>query len=157
MSDQDEICVREFQISDLQKVFDLIWETVNTCYPAVYSPEAITYWDDLHTKKKILKDSRENYVIVLEKDGRIVGTGTLVKDLIGRVYVKPREQGKGFGKLIMQKLEDKAKESGVKIVILYASLVSKKFYDAVGYETIREAFVEVKGKRLDYFDMEKTI
>ena len=157
MPDQDEIRIREFQISDLQEVFDLIWDTVNTCYPAVYSPEAITYWEDIHTKEKIQNDAKTGCVLVLRKNDVIIATGTLVNDRIGRVYVEPKEQGKGFGKLIMQKLQEKAKENGLRKVILHASLVSKKFYDSLGYETIRATFLEVKGKKLDYFDMEKAV
>ena len=157
MSQKEQIRIREFSPSDLQKVFGLIWKTINTCYPAVYSPEAITYWEDIHTEEKILSDAKSGSILVLESQGSIVATGTLLGYRIGRVYVQPEKQGSGFGKLIMQELENKAKQKGLKEVKLYSSLVSKKFYDCLGYKTIRETFLEIKGKRLDYYDMKKTL
>ena len=157
MPQKDQIRIREFRPSDLQKVLELIWNTINTCYPAVYSPEAISYWEDIHTGEKILSDAKSGCVLVLENGGSIIATGTLLGYRISRVYVQPDRQGGGFGKLIMQELENKAKQKGLKEVKLYSSVVSKKFYDCLGYETIRETFLEIKGKRLDYYDMKKTL
>ncbi len=157
MPQKDQIKIREFRPPDLQKVLGLIWKTINTCYPAVYSPEAITYWEDIHTEEKISEDAEKGCILVLEINRCIVATGTLLGHRISRVYVQPDRQGRGFGKLIMQELENKARQKGLKEVKLYASLVSKKFYDAIDYETIREAFLEIKGKRLDYYDMKKKL
>jgi len=157
MAGQDDILVREFEACDVKKTLELIWETINTCYPAVYSPEAITYWEDIHTEEKILSDAKTGTIIVLESRDSIVATGTLLGHRISRVYVQPDKQGQGFGKIIMRDLEEKAKQKGLAEVKLYASLVSKKFYDAIGYETIRKTFLEIKGRRLDYFDMKKRL
>ena len=75
-----------------------------------------------------------------------------------RVFVEPAFQKRGFGKLIMQKLEEKAISQGIKIVKLDASLPSKKFYDSLGYVTLEKTFLEVEnGKKLDYYKMEKSL
>lgn len=75
-----------------------------------------------------------------------------------RVFVEPAFQKRGFGKLIMQKLEEKALSEGISVVKLDASLPSKKFYDSLGYVTLEETFLEVENnKRLDYYKMEKSL
>jgi predicted GNAT family N-acyltransferase len=75
-----------------------------------------------------------------------------------RVFVEPALQKRGLGKLIMQKLEEKALSSAISIVKLDASLPSKKFYDSLGYVTLEETFLEVEnGKKLDYYKMEKSL
>jgi GNAT superfamily N-acetyltransferase len=94
----------------------------------------------------------------LEKDNQIIGIGTLLGDEIMRVFVDPAFQKRGFGKLIMQKLEEKALSAGIDIVKLDASLPSKKFYDSLAYVTLEKTFLEVENnERLDYYKMEKLL
>jgi ribosomal protein S18 acetylase RimI-like enzyme len=58
----------------------------------------------------------------------------------------------------MSKLEKKAGSNGFDTVVLDSSLVSKRFYDDLGYEKVREAFIELpNGKRLDYYEMKRSL
>ena len=75
-----------------------------------------------------------------------------------RVFVNPKLQKRGLGKLIMNKLEDKAVSTGVEKVNLDASLPSKKFYDSLGYKTCEKTYVKLKnGKKLHYYKMDKVL
>jgi ribosomal protein S18 acetylase RimI-like enzyme len=75
-----------------------------------------------------------------------------------RVFVNPKFQKQGLGKLIMRKLEDKALSSGLRKVKLDASLPSKKFYDSLGYKTCEKTYVKLKnGKKLHYYKMDKVL
>ena len=94
----------------------------------------------------------------MEKDNQIIGTGTIVDNHMMRVFVNLVFQKQGFGKLIMLKLEERAASLGIDIVILDASIPSKKFYDSLGYQTLEETFIPVEnGKRLDFYRMEKAL
>lgn len=153
-----DITIRRFKSSDLDTVTGLIQNTVDVCYSGVYSKEAVRFFKDWHCDENVLKDAKEGYTIVLERDSRIIGTGTIVGDEIKRVFVEPAFQKNGFGKILMQKLEGKALLAGVGVVKLDASLPSKKFYDSLGYVTLEETFLEVEnGKRLDYYKMQKSV
>jgi N-acetylglutamate synthase-like GNAT family acetyltransferase len=150
--------IREFEKSDIGKVKDLIHRTIDVCYKKDYCDEAIVFFKEWHCDEHIFKDVRAGCMIVLEDDGKIVGTGAVNDGEIKRVFVEPALQGKGFGKLIMQKLEERAVLDGLDVVRLDASLTSRKFYDLLGYITIRKAFRNVEnGKRLDYYVMEKSL
>jgi GNAT superfamily N-acetyltransferase len=106
----------------------------------------------------ILEDAKEGYTILLYEDTRIVGTGTIVDEDIKRVFVDPAFQRRGFGRLIMRKLEERVVSAGIDVVKLDASLPSKTFYDALGYVTLEKAFREVgNNKRLDFYKMEKAL
>jgi GNAT superfamily N-acetyltransferase len=95
---------------------------------------------------------------VLDKAGRILGTGTVVGDEIKRVFVDPTFQKQGFGRRIVQHLEEAAALQGAKTVKLDASLPSKAFYDGLGYATVEAAFLPVEnGRRLDFFKMQKPL
>jgi citrate lyase synthetase len=128
------------------------------CYSDVYSKEAVRFFKDWHCDENVLKDANEGYTIVLEKDSRIIGTGSVAGNEIRRVFVEPAFQKNGFGKVIMRKLEEKALLASIGIVKLCASLPAKKFYDSLGYVTLEETFLEVENnKKLDYYKMEKLL
>jgi GNAT superfamily N-acetyltransferase len=150
--------IREFKKTDLAAVRNLVDKTIDICYSNIYCDEAVQFFKGWHHNNKILNNAKEGYTIVLERDGRIVGTGTVVGDEIARVFVEPGSQKCGIGKLIMQKLEEKALSQGIHIVKLDASLPSKKFYDLLGYVTLEETFLEVENdKKLHYYKMEKSL
>ena len=94
----------------------------------------------------------------MEKNNHIIGTGTIIDNHIMRVFVNPKFQKRGLGKLIMNKLEGKAISSGVNKVKLDASLPSKKFYDTLGYKTCEKTYVKLEnGKKLHYCKMDKML
>ena len=158
MPKPDNVSIRKFKTSDLDTARDLIRNTIDVCYSGVYSEEAVRFFEGWHCDENILKDANEGHTIVLEKDGRIIGTGTIIGNEIKGVFVEPAFQKYGFGKLLMQKLEEKAFSAGIRVVKLDASLPSKKFYDSLGYITVEKTFLEVENsKRLDYYKMEKSL
>ncbi len=158
MSKRKNISIREFKPSDLGVVKNLINSTVETCYPDAYVKESIQFFKDWHCDENILKHSKEGYTIVLEKNSDIVGTGTIVGDEIMRVFVGPAFQTRGFGKLIIRKLEEKAVSLGIDVVKLDATIPSKKFYDSLGYVTLEETYLDVaNNKRLDFYKMKKSL
>jgi GNAT superfamily N-acetyltransferase len=153
-----DITIRKFTPSDLDTVRALIQRTIDVCYSGIYPEEAVWYFKAWHCDENILRDAKEGYIILLEKDRRVIGTGTVVSNEIKRVFVEPELQKQGFGKLIMQRLEEEAISAGVSVFKLDASLPSKRFYDSLGYVTLEEAFLEVEnGKKLDYYKMERSL
>ncbi len=150
--------IRKFASSDLRAVKRLIRRTINICYSPVYPKEVIKYFHDYHNDETILRDAKEGYTVVLEKNNRIIGTGTIVANHIWRVFINPALQKQGFGKLIMRKLEAKAILNKIGLTKLNASLPSKKFYDSLGYSTSRKTFLKVENsKKLNYYKMNKSL
>ena len=158
MFEDNGICIRSFELSDLVSVKNLIYRTIDVSYSTFYNDDAIAFFRNHHCNDNILKDSGEGYTIVLEKDNRIIGTGTILGDEIKRVFVDPEFQKRGFGKHVMRNLEAKAISLRINRVKLDASLPAKRFYDSLGYLTLETTFLEVdNGKRLDYYKMEKPL
>ena len=154
MPGKNNIKMRKFKLSDLDTVRDLIHNTIDINYSRAYSAESIKYFKDYHNDKNILKDAKEGYIIVLESNNQIIGTGTIINDYITRVFVNPKFHKQGLGKLIMMKLQTKALSAGIKTVKLDSTLTAKKFYDSLGYKTIKKTFVKVEnGKKLYYYKM----
>jgi GNAT superfamily N-acetyltransferase len=158
MSEHDHILTRVFRPSDLTAITSLVQTTIDACYPQVYPKEAVQFFKDWHCDEKILKNAGEGYTILAHQGARIVGTGTIVDDEVMRVFVDPAFQGRGFGRLIMQELEERAVSNNIAVIRLDASLPAKTFYDALGYATLERAFRDVgNGRRLDFYKMEKAL
>jgi N-acetylglutamate synthase-like GNAT family acetyltransferase len=158
MTIQRNIQIRRFKRGDLPEVKKLIYNTIDICYAEDYPKEAIKFFKKYHSDENTLKGAADGYTIVLEENNRIIATGTIIDDHIMRIFVNPKFQKHGFGKLIMCKLEDKAISSGVKVAKLSASLPSKKFYDSLGYITSEATYLEVENrKKLHYYKMEKVL
>ena len=158
MSKDSDISIRKFRSSDLAAVRRLICDTIDACYADVYPEEAVQFFKQWHRDENILEGAKEGHAIVLEKDGQIIGTGTLLGDEIVRVFVQPGCQGQGCGKIIMRRLEEQAISLGRSMIRLDASLPSKTFYDALAYRTLEKTSLQVKNnERLDYYKMEKRL
>jgi GNAT superfamily N-acetyltransferase len=158
MTAREQPALRQFRPTDLFAVKSLVHRTIATCYPGHYCLEAVRFFTSYHNEQAIVQDAHEGYTLVLEKAGRILGTGTLAGDEIRRVFVEPGLQKHGLGRLIMQRLEDRAESLGMTTIKLDASLPAKPFYDRLGYATIEEASRQVENNRyLEFFRMQKAL
>jgi len=150
--------IREFQRADLPALKALVHKTIATCYPGHYCAEAVRFFVNYHNEEAILQDAEEGHTVVLDKASRILGTGTVVGAEIKRVFVDPMFQKQGFGRRIVQHLEEAAALAGAAAVKLDASLPSKAFYDRLGYVTTEATFLPVEnGQRLEFFKMRKSL
>ena len=119
------IQIREFNEEDLSSVYKLIQDTIDISYYKVYSKEAIEFFKEHHSIEHILDDAVNGYTIIAEHEGEILGTATLFGSNIRRVFVSPRCQHSGVGKLLVRDLEKKASFKRITIVDLEASISSK--------------------------------
>ena len=154
-----DFSLREFNPNDLEELKQSIYKTINISYARVYSLEARQYFKIRHSNVQILEDAILGFTLVLELNGKIIGTGTIVDKTIMRVFIDPFFQHKGYGKLIMEKLENIAFSNGVLTVDLSASLVAKRFYDSLGYKTIRKSKIVCENNQIlndEKYELEKS-
>jgi N-acetylglutamate synthase-like GNAT family acetyltransferase len=77
----------------------------------------------------------ERSTFVIEKDGILVGTGSIIiaQRRINDIFIDVENHGKGFGKRLMVHLENIAKENNVQALFLYSSVSAVDFYGKLGY------------------------
>ena len=83
--------------------------------------------------------------IVIEIDYTPIATGRIdiaKEGKIGRVAVIKDYRNKGYGSLIVHKLEKIAQEEGLTSVWLNAQKPSINFYQRLGYQVISDEFIE---------------
>lgn len=140
-----------FNENDIDELYAFIVDTIKVSYFGYYPEEAISHFIEYSNTTDILDDVKNNYVIVIKKENKIVATGTLKYTHIKRVFVSPKYQGQGLGKLIMQDLEQKAKGNNLKLVELHSSLFAKQFYDSLHYKMFKIGNVKVGNDELLYY------
>lgn len=156
MLSKEQILVRGFRLADLENVKELINRTIDVCYKGYYCNEVMEYFDMYNWDGNILKVARDGYIVVVEKQGKIIGTGSVVGDVISRVFVDPGQQRQGLGKMIMSELERQAATNGVKVARPRALANARKFYESLGYVTVDKGLVKIdNGRCLEYYQMEK--
>lgn len=81
---------------------------------------------------------------IIEKNGNIIGTGSIsTQGQIRDVFIDIKNHKKGFGKKLMEKLENEAKQKNIKNLFLYAAISAVNFYEKLGY---------IKRDQLDHGD-----
>jgi len=87
LSIQDFICIRMFRVSDTGVVRELIHHTIDVAYSPVYPPRAARFFKDFHSEVKIIERHQNGKILVLEKNGKVIGTGSVVDADIFGVFV----------------------------------------------------------------------
>ena len=150
--------IRQFHISEVGAVCELIHHTIDVSYCPVYPPRAVQFFKEYHSEAKIIERFTEGEILVAETDGKLIGTGTIVGVDIFGVFVHPDFQHQGLGKALMKELEEKAITNGISEIALNASLPSKRFYENLGYELVEEHIKDVgEGQQLHYWEAKKTL
>ena len=150
--------LRVFQPSDLEAVRQLIHATIETSYTGVYPSRAVQFFRHHHTADRILERHAKGRVVVVWREGALVGTGAILGDHIMAVFVHPDHQRRGIGTALMGDLEEAARAAGRRRVHLDVSLPSRPFYESRGYTSMESRSIDVgDGERLDYWTAEKSL
>lgn len=156
MNANAESMLRNFRAEDSGILKQLIDATIDASYVDAYPAKAIDFFKAYHSVRQILADASNGHTVVLKVGTRIVATGTLLGNEIRRMFVAPNAQRRGFGRRLLIVLEEQAKMKDVEEIELYASLVARPFYEAMGYRVVSESCVPLDdGQRLDCFVMAK--
>lgn len=158
MSQSSNTTIRRFEDHDLAALGQLIHDTIDISYAEVYPPRAVAFFKSFHSEEKILDRCQSGTVLVMEEEGVLVGTGSLVDGAIFAVFVNPGRQKGGRGKALMSALENAAREAGVIESRLDISLPSRRFYEGLGYLVIEEMSRDLgDGQRLDFWRATKKL
>lgn len=141
---------------DANKLWELRTSAILAIPSTAYDKSATEIWANKPQFAEFKNVIRENFYLVYEKDGQILGGGFL--DLNGKsieaMYVMPWLQGKGVGKAIIKALLSEAKRLKMNEVILSATLNAVHFYQSCGFIVEKPSKYKFDdGRELDCIDM----
>ena len=133
-----EYTVREAAVDEREIVYNIVKEAFSSYKKNKDNP------DLMETPSEVLSDIRENIVLVMEKNNKIIGTVRLIKKDEESYYLKkfailPEYQGRGLGTILFTEAEKRAAEKNCNKIFLHSSTEEEhlvKFYDRLGFECI---------------------
>ena len=124
------------QQSDIDIVKDITHTTIKEIYPHYYSNGAVAFFLNHHNDENIENDISSDCVFLYyDKEHKAVGTVTIKKNQICRLFVLPQYQDNGYGKVLLEFAESESAKHYNEI-ILDASLSAKPIYLKRGYKEI---------------------
>ncbi len=140
---------------DYTGVSEIVEKTIKTVYPHYYPSGAVQFFLDLHSRERIkqVMSSEEIYLGMVQ--GKIIGTGSIRKNEICRLFILPEYQRKGYGSRLMDLLEARIFENYPKVHV-DASFPAESMYLKRGYQIVSYEKIETEnGDFLCYHTMEK--
>jgi predicted GNAT family N-acyltransferase len=91
-------------------------------------------------------DEAEHAVVFDPADGSALATARLLTvqgvGIVGRVAVRRSHRGTGLGAVVMDVIEQRAREMGIPVLELHAQIAAKGFYARCGYEAYGDTYLE---------------
>ena len=149
--------IRKYQKGDEPALREIFSKTVRIVNAKDYSQSQVQAWapddyDEAAWSERIC--SMAPFVATL--NGVIVGYADIQDDgYIDHFFCHWNYQGIGIGKSLMEKLLLVGKSKGVERFYSHVSITAKPFFEHMGFESIKEQQVEVRGQLLTNYVMEK--
>jgi len=143
---------------DAGNISSLIINTINEINAKDYPKKQLEHELNCYTLPKVKEYIKDNLVFNAIEGNKIIGVVILdiKKATIKSLYIRPNKMGMGVGKKLMQFIENKARDVGIKELTLYPTKYSKKFYKKLGYK-IKRVFKGTENGGFPVTDMRKKI
>lgn len=129
------LTIRNARPEDSQSIRNVHLVTVEGLRTALYTAEEIRAWAVPKALESYEQAIRRNEFFVAEEDANILGFGELDQEsaVVESLYVIPAATGRGIGLELLRKLEETARDLGLRTLRLDASLNAVAFYQRAGY------------------------
>jgi ribosomal protein S18 acetylase RimI-like enzyme len=156
--------------NDYKTIQDIAHQTWPIAYGEILQKAQLDYMLDAFYNEEALKDSVVNkgHHFVLAKEGNVtLGFASYEHNYnqqpqtkIHKIYILPQTQGKGIGKILIDFIENTAKENHSTALSLNVNRFNKAlhFYQKLGFEIVDEIDIELDhGYLMEDYVMEKKI
>lgn len=149
--------IRLAEMKDLENVLQITRNTISEIYSHYYAEGVVDFFLWHHRRENILADIENGIVWLLEQEEKPVGTVTIRKNAVNRLFVLPKYQSRGYGSRLMDFAEDKIAVN-YDHVHIDSSLAAKEMYLKRGYKEKRTCRIQAdNGDILIYDEMEKRV
>ena len=151
--------LRKITINDQLELKKIYFDSIQSLDKSMYSNEqkrawASQAWDNPNFDKSITQGKGW----LLSEEGIIIAFATRYpKDRISLFYCKGKFQRRGFGTLLLQKLEDEARREGLDSLSTEASLISYKLFLKYEWKIIRKEKITINNIFFERYKMIKII
>lgn len=160
MNDVSKVIVRTYKEEDAPILAAIYFHTIHQVNCKDYSAEQIEAWAPITSLDPIkwIDKWRNVPPIVAVLSDVIVGFAELeANGHIDCFYCHHDYQGKGVGTVLMKAIEESARANNMARLFAEVSITARPFFEARGFNVVKEQSVVVRGVELTNFVMEKAI
>lgn len=151
--------LRRATLRDAERLCELHHSAIRALAQGHYTAEELqawTYQTPAHFRWALLQP--EEWFIVAEGPGGVLGFSSLKRDVLQATYVAPELSGRGIGRRLVARVEREARRRGVTRLRLKASRNAVPFYERLGYARGRNGHLEtIAGVPIPYLSMRKDL
>ena len=148
----------EYTEDYFEEIYNLVHTTIEKIYPKYYPRKAVDFFHKHHSKENMLEKLPNEYTKIIMENKIIIGTGAVKDNNIGRFFILPEYQNKGYGKKLLKELEDRIIQNNYEKITLASSLGAVFFYRSCGYKYNDYKIIPVEDdEKLCYLEMIKEI
>lgn len=125
--------VRKFREKDAEEVSELIQKTFMKFIAKSFTKKGIQNFLKHETPEKVAMRGKTRAVFVAVSGKKIVGVVEADSNRIRRLFVDESYQRKGIGAKLFSSMERLCVKKRPKLIKIYASIYSVKFYEKMGY------------------------
>ncbi|WP_441277683.1 GNAT family N-acetyltransferase [Tardiphaga sp. 172_B4_N1_3] len=132
--------IRPAQAGDAADISRVIIRALRETNAKDYTPDIIARVELSFSSAAVERLIDQRDVFVAEMDNRVVGTASLDGQALRTMFVLPDMQGRGIGRLLVQRIERVARERQLAILTVPATVTAEAFYARLGFTAVREAY-----------------
>jgi len=163
------ITISQATIKDIPLIQEIAQKTWPETYGAILSKEQFEYMMDMMYSDDSLKQQfNKQHLFYLAYEGDICfgfsscenNYGNNKVTRIHKIYILPEAQGKGVGKILIEKVKELAKENHAVTISLNVNKYNKafSFYQKLGFEIVGQEDIEIgNGYLMEDYKMELKI
>nr|WP_315210677.1 GNAT family N-acetyltransferase [uncultured Flavobacterium sp.] len=164
------LLLTEAAIEDFKTIREIAYKSWPNTYGSILSKEQIDYMLDLfYSEKTLLENLNEKgHHFLLVNEGKVcLGFASYEHNYLNqkctrlhKIYLLPEAQGKGAGKVLIEAVENLAKENQSVVVSLNVNKFNKaiSFYKKIGFEVVSDEEILLDhGYKMEDYKMEKKL
>lgn len=164
------ITISPASVEDIKTIQEIAHKSWPVTYGEILSQEQLDYMLEKFYSDKALKEnliSQGHHFLLIREDGISLGFASYEHQYLNKngtrlhkLYLLPETQGKGLGKLVLERIIALAKENHSEAVSLNVNRFNKAsvFYKKMGFEIIEEEDLEIgDGYLMEDYKMELKI
>lgn len=145
--------IKKAKLNDFENIKYIVETTINTVYPKYYPSGAVDFFLKHHSDENIKMSIEADEVYLFYDNNTIIGTGTINRNDIDRLFILPEFQGKGYGTKALDYIENEIFNK-YEDVVLSASFPAFEMYRKRGYVTFEyNKLLTDNGDYLCFFNM----
>ena len=155
------IRIRRAIEADLPAIREAHLASIRGLCAEAYTPEQIEKWTSNRELDRYAPLVTPRFHCLVAVDGAGLGgfgTADMEKSEISSLFVRPECAGAGLASSLLQKLEDMAREHGLRELSLESTVNARRFYLKHGYQVLAPATKRFSnGLEIDCFQMQKRL